>query len=60
MPAFLLKRIQALQQYSNFEIYVIEWKCYSMDYVVQRKQIQELVGENFYSFLGMQMPKRVL
>jgi glycosyltransferase involved in cell wall biosynthesis len=52
MPAFLLKRIQALQQYSNFEIYVIEWKFYSPDYVVQRKQIQELVGENFYSFLG--------
>jgi len=52
MPAFLLKRIQALQQYSNFEIYVAEWKCYSMDYVVQRKQIQELIGENFYSFLG--------
>ena len=52
MPAFLLKRIQALQQYSNFEIYVIEWKFYSPDYVVQRKQIQELVGENFYSLLG--------
>ena len=52
MPAFLLKRIQALQSYTEFEIYVIEWRCYSMDYVVQRKQIQELVGENFYSFLG--------
>ena len=52
MPAFLLKRIQALQSYTDFEIYVIEWRCYSMDYVVQRKQIQELVGENFYSFLG--------
>lgn len=52
MPAFLLKRIQALQSYTDFEIYVIEWRCYSMDYVVQRKQIQKLVGENFYSFLG--------
>jgi hypothetical protein len=52
MPAFLLKRIQALQQYTNFEIYVVEWKFYSPDYIVQRKQIQELIGENFYSFLG--------
>jgi hypothetical protein len=52
MPAFLLKRIQALQSYTNFEIYVVEWKYYSADYIVQRKQIQELVGSNFYSFLG--------
>ena len=52
MPSFLLKRIQALQQYSNFEIHVIEWKCYSMEYVVQRKQIQKLLGKNFISFFG--------
>ncbi len=58
MPAFLLKRIQALQQYSNFEIYVIEWKCYSMEYVVQRKQIQKLVGKNFYSFSGNDEAKK--
>tara|TARA_R110001606_G_scaffold397470_1_gene573974 strand:- start:3892 stop:4971 length:1080 start_codon:yes stop_codon:yes gene_type:complete len=58
MPSFLLKRIKALQQYSNFEIYVIEWKCYSMEYIVQRKLIQELVGENFYSFSGNDEAKK--
>ena len=52
MPAFLLKRIQALKQYSNIEIFVIEWKCYSDQFIVQRSQIQDIVGENFYSFYG--------
>ena len=52
MPAFLLKRIQALKEYTDIEIHVIEWKCYSMSYTVQRSQIQELVGNNFISFLG--------
>ena len=52
MPAFLLKRVQAIQQYTDIEVFVAEWKCYSLDYTIQRKQIQELVGENFISFLG--------
>ena len=48
MPAFLLKRIQALYMYSDVEIAVIEHSCHSLDYVVQRNQIIELVGpENF-------------
>ena len=54
MPAFLLKRIQALQQYTNIEIFVVEWKCYSSSYVVQRSQIQNLLGDNFFSFFGDQ------
>ena len=52
MPAFLLKRIEALLGYTNIEVFVAEWKCYSMSYVVQRQQIQDLVGDNFISFLG--------
>lgn len=52
MPAFLLKRIQALKQYSDIELFVIEWRCYSSDFVVQRNQIQNLLGENFISFFG--------
>lgn len=52
MPAFLLKRIQALKQYTNIEIFVIEWGFYSPTFIVQRKQIQELLGDNFHSFLG--------
>ena len=43
MPAFLLKRIEALLGYTDVEIFVIEWKCYSMDYTVQRNKIEELL-----------------
>ena len=46
MPAFLLKRIQALQANSDVEIAVIEHSCHSLDYVVQRNQIIKLVGED--------------
>lgn len=52
MPAFLLKRIQALQQYTDYEIHVIEWKFYSPQYIVQREQIQKLVGKNFHAYFG--------
>jgi glycosyltransferase involved in cell wall biosynthesis len=52
MPAFLLKRIQALQQYTDWEIHVIEWKNLSPDYIVQKTQIQKLVGDNFTSYNG--------
>lgn len=38
----------------NFEIHVLEYNQYATDYVVQRDQIEELVGKNFKSvgFLG--------
>lgn len=52
MPAFLLKRIQSLKEYSDIEIYVAEWSIYSLTYVVQRDQIKNLVGDNFISFEG--------
>tara|TARA_B110000285_G_scaffold157521_1_gene175743 strand:+ start:16955 stop:18028 length:1074 start_codon:yes stop_codon:yes gene_type:complete len=52
MPAFLLKRIQALKQYTNIEIFVVEWKMYSPVFVVQRKQIQKLLGDNFIPLHG--------
>ena len=52
MPAFLLKRIEALLGYTDIEVFVAEWKCYSLDFVTQRKKIIDLVGENFISFLG--------
>lgn len=52
MPAFLLKRIEALLGYTDIEVFVAEWKMYSNEFIIQRKQIQELVGENFISFLG--------
>ena len=52
MPAFLLKRIEALLGYTDIEVFVIEWKCYSDTYTVQRNQIQDLLGSNFISFFG--------
>ena len=52
MPAFLLKRIEALLGYTDIEVFVIEWKMYSNAYTVQRKQIQNLLGDNFISYWG--------
>ena len=52
MPAFLLKRIEALLGYTDIEVFVIEWKMYSDAYTVQRKQIQNLLGDNFISYWG--------
>ena len=50
MPQFLLKRIQALKTYTNIEIFVYEWQQLSTDFVVQRKQIQNLIlKSNFVS-----------
>ena len=50
MPAFLLKRIQALQQYTDIEIFVFEWRMYATLYVVQRNQILNLIDkDHFYS-----------
>ena len=47
MPQFLLKRIEALKDYTDCEIYVVEYQCYSLDFVVQRNAIKELMGSNF-------------
>ena len=52
MPAFLLKRIQALQLHTDWEIHVIEWKNLSPHYIVQKSQIQNLIGKNFVSYNG--------
>lgn len=52
MPAFLLKRIEALLGYTDVEVFVIEWKSYSNTYIVQRSQIQNLLGNNFIPYWG--------
>lgn len=46
MPAFLLKRIEALQNF-NVEVSVVEFSNYSDEYVVQKRKIKELC--NTYS-----------
>ena len=48
MPEFLLKRIQALQDQDEFEIHVIEYCLYAMNFTVQRNQIIDLLGDNFH------------
>jgi len=47
MPQFLLKRLHGLRNHTNNEYYVVEYQCHSLDYVVQRNAIKELVGSNF-------------
>ena len=49
MPAFLLKRIQSLLTYTNSEIFVVEWCNYSPNFIVQKEQIKNLVGNNFFN-----------
>ena len=46
-PQFILKRIQALGEYTDNEYYVVEYQCHSLDFVVQRNAIKSLLGENF-------------
>ena len=43
MPQFLLKRIETLQANTDVEIYVIEYQCHGLDFVVQRNQIMNIV-----------------
>ena len=45
MPQFLLKRIQAL---TDFTVYVVEWANYSNEYTVQKDQIKKLTNK-FYT-----------
>jgi autotransporter strand-loop-strand O-heptosyltransferase len=42
MPAFLLKRIQTLLEFSNLQIIVVEYSNHSDHYVVQKNQIKQL------------------
>ena len=43
MPQFLLKRIEALKDYTDVQIYVVEYQCHSLDFVVQRNKIMDIV-----------------
>lgn len=49
LPSFLLKRIESLMEYTENEIFVIEYEYYGDWYVVHRNKIKGLLGENFYS-----------
>jgi autotransporter strand-loop-strand O-heptosyltransferase len=43
MPQFLVKRIEVLKKYTDIEIAVIEYQCHSLDFVVQRNKIKDLI-----------------
>jgi autotransporter strand-loop-strand O-heptosyltransferase len=49
MPQFVLKRIQTLLEYTDNELFVIEYADYGKSFPVQRNQIIELLGDNFHS-----------
>jgi autotransporter strand-loop-strand O-heptosyltransferase len=49
MPQFLLKRIEALQANTDIEIFVVEYQCHGIDYVVQRNQIMDIVDPHFHT-----------
>ena len=51
MPQFLLKRIEALQANSDVEIFVVEYQCHSLDYVVQRNRIMSLLPAGKFATL---------
>jgi len=55
MPQFLLKRIEALKKYSDYEIFVVEYQCHGLAYVVQRDAIKKLVGDNFITLYENKM-----
>lgn len=53
MPQFVLKRIQELQKYKDdVELFLVEYSQFSQDYVVQRNQIIDLLGEGHFWSLG--------
>jgi autotransporter strand-loop-strand O-heptosyltransferase len=53
MPQFVLKRIEYLQNYKEeIELFLVEYSQFSDEYVVQRNQIIELLGEDHFWTLG--------
>jgi autotransporter strand-loop-strand O-heptosyltransferase len=48
-PAFALKRIETLLEYSDFQLFVIEYNDYGKFFPVQRDQIINLLSDRFYS-----------
>jgi len=53
MPQFVLKRIQELQKHKDkIEIFLVEFSQFSDEYVVQRNEIINLLGEGHFFNLG--------
>jgi len=52
MPAFLLRRIQEMQKWTNHEIFVVEWTNYSDAFTIQRDKIKQIIDKDHYICLG--------
>lgn len=48
MPQFVLKRIQSLLTHTDVKVYCIELNFHGADFVVQRNQIIDILGDRFY------------
>ena len=48
MPQFVLKRIESLLAHTDVEVYCIELNFHGADFVVQRNQIIDILGDRFY------------
>ena len=59
-PQFILKRIQSLKEYTDNEYYVVEYQCHSLDFVVQRNAIKEIIGSNFTTLYEYKMELKSL
>lgn len=61
MPEFLRMRIELLQKYTSADIYVVEYSLYSGDFIVQRQEIERLIGpEKFFSLGYFSSDEKVL
>jgi glycosyltransferase involved in cell wall biosynthesis len=49
MPQFVLKRVQAMLRLDEYDIHVLEYTQYSTNYIVQREQLQAILGDRFTS-----------
>ena len=59
MPQFVLKRIQELQKHKDkIEIFLVEFSQFSDEYVVQRNEIINLLGEDHFFNLGFSDDKQ--
>ena len=46
-PQYLLKKVEHFKK--DFDVYIAEYNLASNDYVVQRAQLQEILGDKFYA-----------
>ena len=53
MPQFLLARVKAMVDANKYNVHVLEYSQYSDEFMVQRNQIENLLGDNFHTIAGV-------